>query len=269
MTAPALLCVHAHPDDEALFSAGASAHLAASGRRCALVTCTMGQLGIDAAGRPGNHPEHDDAGTRRARAGELADAAAMVGFSRAVQLGYEDSGLPGWAQNERPGAFVRADVEAAARVVAALIDELDARVVITYDENGFYGHPDHIQAHRVTRRAVELSARAERLFYPVLPTSTLARFVPLADARGVSLPEWVRRAVGVDEADVAVEVDARPLAGLKQRAIATHASQIDNADLVTMDEELFTMLFGIEYYRLGWSRGPVPAEGTDLFGGLS
>jgi LmbE family N-acetylglucosaminyl deacetylase len=267
-TLPTLVCVHAHPDDEALFTAGITAHYAARGARVVLITCTYGQLGIDGAGRPGSHPDHDAAWTRATRASELQRAAELVGYSRVVLLGYDDSGLPGWAQNARASAFVNADVEAVGRTLAALFDEVGASVVVTYDENGFYGHPDHIMANAVTRRATELSSSVERLYYPVAPTRVLESFIPRAKERGVYMPVWVMRGVGVDDEVVATTMDVARHAGLKQRAIATHASQVDNADLVTMDEELFSMLFGVEYYQRAWSRHPAAGDEHDLFGGL-
>ena len=267
-SAAALLCVHAHPDDEALFGAGATSRYAEEGRRCVLVTCTDGQLGLDDAGRPGSHPAHDPASARATRAGELQRAARQVGYDRVVTLGYDDSGMAGWAQNDAPGAFARADVEAVARVLAALIDEVGASVVVTYDDEGFYEHPDHLMANAATRRAVALSHRAQRLYYPVVPRGVLARFVAEAEARGVDLPQWVTLGRGVDDESVATTLDAAAYASRTRRAISLHASQRDNADLVTMDDDLFATLFGVEYYQRAWSRHPVSGDATDLFGGL-
>ena len=271
MSSPALLYVHAHPDDEALFTAGTTAHYARRGVANVLVTCTLGQLGIDPQGRAGDHLDHDDPATAATRARELREVVDLLGFTRHVTLGYRDSGMAGWTAHDDPGAFVRADLEAAARVVAALIDEVSAAVVVTYDEYGFYGHPDHVMAHRVARRAVELSASAQRLVYPVMPSVALRAFVDQARAEGVGLPAWVTDAVpDTDLADVAWSLDVSDVAPLKQRAIATHASQVDNADLVSMSGELFSMLFGTEHYRLGWSRdAPSLACGDDLLGGLT
>ncbi len=269
MKSPTILCVHAHPDDEALFTAGASSYYADEGHRLVLVTCTYGQLGIDGAGRAGNIEGHDDLDTRANRAGELQRAGALCGFERQVSLGYRDSGMAGWASHAHPDAFVNVDVERAARQLAAIIDAEEAAVVITYDENGFYGHPDHVSAHRVTRRAVELSASAERLFYPVIPRRVLAEFVERARAAHLSMPAWVTDAtLDTEDDDVAVALDVRHRASLKQRAIALHATQIDNADLVTMSADLFELLFGVEYYRLGWSRAAASPL-SNLVEGLS
>jgi len=267
--APTLVCVHAHPDDEALFTAGITSHYADLGYRVVLITCTNGQLGIDDHGRPGSDPHHDVEVTRATRAGELQRAAIVAGFSRVVTLGYDDSGMVGWAQNDSPGAFMNASVSDVARTVAAIVDEERASVVVTYDENGFYGHPDHIMANVVTRAALELASNPQRLYYPVAPRGVLEEFVAGAKAKGVFLPAWILSADHtVSDDTVTTTMDVRDVASRKHLAIATHASQVDNADLVTMDEELFTLLFGVEYYQRAWSRDVTSGDETDLFGGL-
>ncbi len=269
-TRPTLVCVHAHPDDEALFTGGVSSHYADRGYHVVLVTCTDGRYGLDPVGRAGDDPDHDVAATLRARASELATASALVGFERVVQLGYRDSGMAGWTQNDDPNAFARVDVERAAGTLAALFDELEATVVVTYDENGFYGHPDHVMANTLARAAVRRSTHVERLYYPIVPQSVLTRFVPDARALEVFLPAWVLDAgIGVPDELVATTMDVSAWAGIKQRAIAAHASQIDNQDLVTMDPALFLALFGTEYYQRAWTRHPVTGDDSDLFGGAS
>jgi LmbE family N-acetylglucosaminyl deacetylase len=183
-----LVCVHAHPDDEAIFTSGITSHYAALGYDVVLVTCTNGRLGFDERNRSGNEAEHDDVGTKATRAGELQRSATLVGFSRIVTLGFEDSGMVGWPQNENPHAFMNIDVDAVARSLAALLDEVHATVVVTYDENGFYGHPDHIMANVVTRRALDFAQSPERLYYPVVPKGAIKSFVPKAQAQGSPCP---------------------------------------------------------------------------------
>ncbi|NNN10078.1 MAG: hypothetical protein HKL85_12925 [Acidimicrobiaceae bacterium] len=267
---PTLLCVHAHPDDESLFTAGITSHYAEREVRNVLITCTMGQLGFDDHGRSGADLGHDAAVTRATRAGELMRAGELVGFDRQLTLGFKDSGMMGWLANQDGDAFMNADVEATARFIADVIDQENASVVVTYDENGFYGHPDHVMAHIVTRRAVELSSCAQRLFYPVVPRSVLKSFVHQALGQGVSLPAWVQDAVAdIPDELVTCAMDVSRFSARKQQAIATHASQSDNADLVTMDAELFALIFGTEYYQLGWRRDESSlACVEDLFGGL-
>jgi LmbE family N-acetylglucosaminyl deacetylase len=267
--ARSLVCVHAHPDDEAIFTSGISSHYAALGYDVVLVTCTNGRLGIDDHGRAGDDPNHDDEVTRDTRAGELQLSAALVGFARVVTLGFDDSGMLGWPQNKEPNSFMNVDVDAVARTLAALIDEVGATVVVTYDENGFYGHPDHVMANVVTRRALEYAASPQRLYYPVVPRTVIEKFVPRARAADVFLPAWVLEAdAGTPDELVATTIDVTRYEDVKRSAIAAHRSQLDNADLTTMDPELFTLMFGTEYYQRAWSRAQASGDATDLFGGL-
>ena len=264
-----LVCVHAHPDDEALFTAGATAYYAEQGYRVILITCTLGQLGIDDQNRPGSHPQHNASYTKAKRAQELHVSGELCGFSRQVQLGYYDSGMIGWASNADPRSFMNADVDAVARVLGALFNEVEADVVLTYDENGFYGHPDHIQANRVTMKALEYATTVQRVYYPILPSSILNRFVELAKKDNVFLPAWILDANNsVSDDQVATTLELSNFASRKQAAIAAHASQTDNADLVTMAPELFDMIFGTEYYQRAWTAGTATNDQHDLFGGL-
>jgi LmbE family N-acetylglucosaminyl deacetylase len=266
---PTLVFVHAHPDDEAFFGAGAVAHYAELGHRVVLITCTNGQLGLDQAGRAGDDPLHDAARTRSVRAGELQCAATLLGFSRVITLGYDDSGMKGWPENENPDAFINANVDAAARSIAAIFDEERAVVVVTYDENGFYGHPDHVMANVLTRRALDFSSSAQRLYYTVVPRGVITTFVEGAKDLGLSLPEWVLdAATNVPDDLVASTLNVQKYARVKQEAMATHASQVDNGDIVRMNEDLFTLLFGTEYYQRAWSRHETNGDLVDLFGGL-
>jgi LmbE family N-acetylglucosaminyl deacetylase len=264
-----LVCVHAHPDDEAIFTSGVSAHYAALGYRVVLITCTNGKLGIDDMNRAGNVAGHDEIVTTATRAGELQLAAAVAGFSRVVTLGFDDSGMVGWPQNANPNAFMNVNVDAVATTLAALFDEVDASVVLTYDENGFYGHPDHIMANTVTRRALDFATSPERLYYPVIARSAITKFVPLAQERGVFLPAWVLEAnAGTPDNMVNTTMDVTKFAATKQLALLTHKSQTDNADLVNLEPDLFALLFGNEYYQRAWSRHDATDDATDLFGGL-
>jgi LmbE family N-acetylglucosaminyl deacetylase len=264
-----MVCVHAHPDDEAFFGAGATVHYAALGHRVVLITCTGGQLGFDAAGRSGDQEGHDERQTRATRASELQRSAEILGFERVVTLGYDDSGMMGWPQNKNPHAFMNADVDAVARTIACIFDEEGAAIVVTYDENGFYGHPDHIQANVVTRRAIELSKSVERLYYSVVPEGIMTSLVDQATAQGLSMPAWVLDAsLHVKDDLVATTLDASEYIRTKHDAMAAHATQIDNEDLVEMNDELFSLLFSTEYYQRAWARHDTADDQTDLMGGL-
>ena len=171
-----LLAVHAHPDDETVTTGGTLARYAAEGVRTVVVTCTLGDLGEGVVGDVGAH--------RRA---ELEAAVNVLGVSRLVPLGYADSGMPGWPENHRPGAFFAAELLEATERLLRIIDEERPQVVIAYDETGGYGHPDHLKAHQV---AVAACARAAvpKLYFIRIPLSWSHRFVSALRAAGIDAP---------------------------------------------------------------------------------
>ena len=149
-----LMAVHAHPDDEAIGTGGILARYAAEGVRTVLVTCTNGELGDAPGGLKPGEPGHDERAVVELRRRELEASCEVLGVAHLEMLGYHDSGMEGWPQNESPGSFWRTPVEEPAQRLAELMDRYEPQVVVTYDENGFYGHPDHIQANRVTHAAL-------------------------------------------------------------------------------------------------------------------
>jgi N-acetyl-1-D-myo-inositol-2-amino-2-deoxy-alpha-D-glucopyranoside deacetylase len=142
-------------------------------------------------------------------------------------------------------------------------------VVLTYDERGFYGHPDHIHAHEATMAAVRQSTSVERLYYPVIPQGARQEVRDLAQRGGLSMPAWVTTAKGTPDHLVSTSLPTAPYSELKRAAIAAHASQTDNAEIVALAPVLFENLFGREFYQRGWSRSEVHDDQTDFFGGLS
>ena len=267
---PTLVCVHAHPDDETFFGGGANVHYSALGHRVVLITCTNGRLGFDGEGRSGDQAGHDARQTKITRAGELQHSAAIQGIARVVNLGYDDSGMKGWPQNEKATAFVNTDVDAVARTIAAILDEEDAAVVVTYDESGFYGHPDHVKTNEVTRAAVALSSSVERLYYSIVPEGIIASLVEGAEELGLSMPAWVLDAsTHVRDELVSTTLDVSEHVGVKRDSMAAHASQVDNDDLVQMPDGLFSLLFSTEYYQRAWSRHETNGDRNDLMGDLS
>ena len=152
-----IVFVHAHPDDEALLTAGTMARAAAEGHRVVLVVATDGAAGLSDAALTA-----DLAATRSA---ELDESAAALGVARTVRLGYADSGLHG----DVDGGFAAADPEGVASTIAAICDEEDADVLVGYDPSGGYGHPDHLQVHRTVRLAADRCARRPVLFEATLP----------------------------------------------------------------------------------------------------
>src|ERR1700756_5634478 len=185
-----LLLVHAHPDDESIGTGATMAKYAAEGARVTLVTCTLGELGeiIPPDLRP-RFP--DELGQHRIV--ELDRACAALGVTDHRFLGgagrWRDSGMMGTPSNDWPGSFWQADVDEAAGELLAVIREVRPQVLVTYDADGFYGHPDHIQAHRVAWRAFELADGQVGKFYATaMPRSVLAAGVEAMRGREEGSP---------------------------------------------------------------------------------
>ena len=250
-----LLLVHAHPDDESIGTGATMAKYAAEGARVTLVTCTLGELG-EIIPPDLRHLFPDELGQHRIV--ELDRACAALGVTDHRFLGgagrYRDSGMMGLPDNDDPRCFWQADVDEAADALAKVIDEVAADVIVTYDANGFYGHPDHIQAHRVTRRAHELTGGAAKLYATAMPRSVLARAVELpADSWFVRNTDL---SAGVPDDQVTTEIDATRYLDAKRAALRAHETQITvDGDYFALSNELGTRILG--------SRVLHPARGPD------
>jgi len=259
-----LVTFHAHPDDESIATGGVMAKAAAEGHRVVLVVATRGEHGEVAEGflEPG-----EELWSRRVE--ETRACAGILGVSRVEFLGYVDSGMMGTPENDAAGSFWRADVEEAATRLAAILVEEEADVLTVYDENGVYGHPDHIQVHRVGVRAAEL-AGTPRLYMSTVNRDFMARFIKAAQENGVEMPENLDVGgfdLGVGEERITTTVDVRPWLATKRAAMAAHASQISETSFfLSMAPEMFEGAFGQEWFiRAGAPAGTVE---TDLFTGL-
>ncbi|BCM69265.1 hypothetical protein EASAB2608_04599 [Streptomyces sp. EAS-AB2608] len=272
-----LLLVHAHPDDESINNGATMARYAAEGAHVTLVTCTLGERG-EVIPPELRHLTGPALGAHRR--GELAAAAAALGVTDVRLLGgagrYGDSGMTGLPDNDDPGCFWQADVDEAAGLLADVIQEVRPQVLVTYDDNGGYGHPDHVQAHRVAMRAVDLAAarghRIAKVYWNRVPRSVAeAAFARLQDELP-ALP--FDKSAGVDDvpgvvADerITTAVDGTAHAAAKAAAMRAHATQIEVAEpYFALSNALAQPLFTTEYYEL--VRGPGQRGETDLFAGL-
>ncbi|HEV3132370.1 MAG TPA: PIG-L family deacetylase [Acidimicrobiales bacterium] len=237
---------HAHPDDEAIATGGTMASLADEGHRVVLVTATRGELGEIPDGLLGP----GESLTER-RMSELAEASRLLGVGRQTFLDYRDSGMAGEATNDEPGSFAAADVTEAAAALAAVLDDEASDVLVIYDEHGGYGHPDHVQVHRVGMRAAELAAT------PVVYMATMNRdffrsFAALAESSDWELPEGTpdrMETMGEPASRLTTEVDVTPWIETKRQAMRVHASQIwETSFFLSMPDDVFSMVFGQEWY---------------------
>jgi len=263
-----LMAVHAHPDDEASSTGGILAKYAAEGIRTVLVTCTNGELG-DAPGgvKPGD-AGHDEAAVVEVRRRELEESCRVLGVDVLERLGYRDSGMMGWPNNEAEGAFWTVPVEVAATPLVALMERYRPEVVVTYDDFGFYGHPDHIQAHRITIAALERSRLEAKVYFPTVRRSGFQAFAEAMTEAGLELPPVDLTKMGSADEDIDATIDCREQAPVKLAALRAHESQSDNMFFLQFGLPEFTSLFGTEEFLC--FRDPVgsPAPTDDLFSGL-
>ncbi|CAN5703096.1 PIG-L family deacetylase [soil metagenome] len=257
-----LVSVHAHPDDEAIACAGTIAKSVAQGHRAVIVSATGGEMGEVAEGflRPGET-------LAGRRAAELQEAGRILGAERVVFLGYMDSGMMGTPANDAPGAFWTAEVGEAATRLATLLQEEEADAVTIYDSEGTYGHPDHMQVHRVGVRAAEL-AGTPLVYESVVNRDEVRRLAPkFAEFESSDPPVDVdEEGLGVPEEVITHAVDVSDYLALKRSAMAAHASQISETSMfLAMPPDLFGEVFGTEWYTLRGAE-PVRPMQTTLLG---
>jgi LmbE family N-acetylglucosaminyl deacetylase len=265
-----LMAVHAHPDDEAIGTGGILARYSDEGVRTVLVTCTNGELGDAPGGIKPGEPGHDESVVVPLRRKELEASCAVLGVDHLELLGYHDSGMEGWPQNDAPGSFWRTPVADAARRLAGLLRAYEPQVVVTYDENGFYGHPDHIQANRVTRAAIMEHGKPVKLYYTAVARSLLRGFGDVLAEAGIERPAEVEENpdFGTPDELITTTIDCSAVAGRKYASLAAHASQSDNIFFLQMGEELFSSIMGSEsFVRVQGPTGAAVPE-DDLFAGL-
>jgi LmbE family N-acetylglucosaminyl deacetylase len=261
------MAVHAHPDDEASSTGGVLAKYADEGITTVLVTCTNGELGDSGSIKPGEDG-HSTEDVVKLRTRELEDSCKVLGVTHLEMLGYQDSGMMGWSQNDLPGAFWSVPVDEAAAKLAVLIDKYQPDVVVTYDENGFYGHPDHIQAHRITVAALDATGSSAKLYFPTIRRSGLGQFRERLGELGAELPDIDESNFGSPDELITAEVDCSAYAQQKFDALAAHASQAENIFFLKLPIDVFAEMFGREVFVRA---RPAPADDVvedDLFAGL-
>ena len=282
---PRLLLVHAHPDDETINNGATMAYYARQGVDVTLVTCTRGEEGEIlvpelvhlASNREDKLGEHREI--------ELANAMRVLGvkdhrFLGAPKKKWRDSGMMGTPPNNRPDVFWNAQLDEAANYLVEIINEIRPNVMITYDENGGYGHPDHIQAHRVAMRAADLAREVgwdiPKIYWNTIPRSVIEEGIEAMKGTGTQF-------FGVEKADdfpfaapdelVTSVIDAEDFAALKMDAMRAHPTQISvDGPFFALSDNLGFKVWGREFYRLvrGEKSGPFDSNGReiDLFAGV-
>ncbi len=265
-----LMAVHAHPDDEAIGTGGILARYAGEGVRTVLVTCTNGELG-DAPGgiKPGDEG-HDEALVVALRREELEASCRALAVSDLELLGYHDSGMAGWPQNEAAEAFWQVPLAQPASRLADLMRAYRPQVVVTYDDYGLYGHPDHIQTHRVTRAALDQWGGDAKLYYVAIARSRLRSFGEILSEAGIERPTEIEEdpKFGTPDELITTIIDVNAVAGKKYASLAAHASQSENIFFLQMGEELFARVMGSESFVRAIDHTDAPVPEDDLFAGL-
>lgn len=274
-----ILLVHAHPDDETINNGATMALYAARGAQVTLVTCTRGEEGeVLVPGLSHLASAHNDTlGSHREI--ELANAMIALGVSDYRFLGnFRDSGMMGSETNNGASVFWQADLNVAAQLLATIIDEVQPHILITYDEIGGYGHPDHIKTHLVAMRASELSRwQIQKIYWNTMPKSVIAAGIAAMKAVGSDF-------FGTDNVDdipfakddsfVTTLIDGNGFVEAKMAAMKAHATQIAlDGPFFALSNNLGLQIWGHEYYTLvrGEKSAPFDSDGRecDLTSGIT
>jgi N-acetyl-1-D-myo-inositol-2-amino-2-deoxy-alpha-D-glucopyranoside deacetylase len=277
---PRLLLVHAHPDDESLWTGGTIARYAAAGVPVTLVTCTLGEEGevIPESLRRLAAGEADQLGGYRV--GELRTACAALGVSDHRYLGgigrWRDSGMAGTPANSHPRAFAAGDLAEQAGALAEILAEVAPQVVVSYGPDGGYGHPDHVRAHEITMAAAGASvSTVDRVFYTVTSrraTEAGVSAVSTMDGRPFRLPRPGELPV-TEDAEITTVVPVSDVLPAKLAAMRAHATQVtvwqgaDGERCYALSNGIAQPIVTEEFYVL--ARGRADGAATDLFGGLA
>jgi LmbE family N-acetylglucosaminyl deacetylase len=248
---PTIVFVHAHPDDEASQTSGSMARAAAEGNRVVVVFATGGEHGeLPAQGLP------EGESLLHFRRREAEASAAVLGVRRVGWLGYVDSGMRGWEQNDADGSLHLADLEEAAARLAALLDEEDADIVVGYDWHGGYGHPDHVKVHHVVRRGVDHAQRRPRLLESTFNRDLMRGYFVAAREAGLGDENWDPdtpqddgNPFGTPESQIQWQVDVGDFLAQRRASMEAHRSQATDIEaFLGMPEEVFRGIFSLEHY---------------------
>lgn len=277
-----LMVVHAHPDDESISTGGTLARYSAEGVRTVLVTCTDGALGFGPGMTPPGEDGHDEDAVARVRVDELQLAAERLGVSQVEMLGYHDSGMAGWSQNERATAFCNQPVDSVAARLVGLFERYRPQVVVTYSRSTGYNHPDHLHTHDVTVRAVEQSQIPEKLYLIARSRAGQQRVRDVMAARGIETPVRPRPADaqppsdapgppatgGADDELLTTFVDVVPYLAARRAALEAHASQLQESYFLRAPDDVWADIYGRETFIRARDTTGTPVPESDLFAGL-
>ncbi len=269
-----LMAVHAHPDDEASSTGGVLAKYADEGIRTVLVTCTNGEFGDTPDGVKPGDDGHDEQAVAQIRLEELRESCKHLAVTELELLGYHDSGMPDWEYKDRPDAFCNVPQSVVAGRIGALIERYRPQVVITYDADGAYQHPDHVHAARCAVAAVEATAIPDKLYLTAMRRSGWRELWDALRERGVEVPnmrdidEDMLRQMEETERRITTTVDIRDVLDRKRAALLSHASQISESWFNKIPPDLAVRVFGQESFIRARDTTGAPVPEDDLFAGI-
>jgi LmbE family N-acetylglucosaminyl deacetylase len=268
-----LMAVHAHPDDEAS-GGGILATYSDQGIRTVVVTCTNGEFGDAPGGIKPGQPGHDPAAVARLRLAELEESARILKVSDVETLGYHDSGMPDWEYKDRPDAFSNVPLEEVAGRIGGLITAYRPQVLVTYDDQGAYQHPDHVHASRAAQAAAAETGIPAKLYLSTMRGSSWRKIWEALRAAGAEVPDWeedeerTRRALQSEER-ITTTIDIRPVLERKREALFAHGTQINGDSWFgKIPPEVVEGAFGYEYFIRAADTTGAPLPEDDLFAGL-
>jgi len=268
-----LMAVHAHPDDEAS-GGGILATYADQGVRTVVVTCTNGQFGDAPGGIKPGQPGHDPEAVARLRLAELDESVKILKVSDLETLGYHDSGMPDWEYKDRPDAFWNVPLEEVADRIGGLITKYRPQVLVTYDDQGAYQHPDHVHASLAAQAAAKATGIPAKVYLSTMRGSTWRKIWEALREAGAEVPQWeedeerTRRQLE-SEQRITTTIDIRPVLERKRAALFAHGTQVNGDSWFgKIPPEVVEGAFGYEYFiRVADTTGaPLPED--DLFAGL-
>jgi LmbE family N-acetylglucosaminyl deacetylase len=269
-----MMAVHAHPDDEASSTGGVLAAYSAQGVRTVVVTCTNGEFGDAQGGAKPGQDGHDEREVALQRLTELRESCAILGVTDLELLGYHDSGMPEWDYKDRPDAFCNIPQAEVAARISGLIEKYRPQVLITYDDQGAYQHPDHVHASRSAQAAFADTGIPAKLYLSAMRGSDWLKIRTALREMGVDVPgpedidpEIIRRGME-SEQRITTTVDIRPVLSRKRDALFAHGSQISDSWFSKLPPEIGEATFGRESFIRAADATGAPVPEDDLFAGL-
>ncbi len=269
-----LMAVHAHPDDEASSTGGVLAKYGDEDIRTVVVTCTNGEFGDSPGGVKPGQDGHDEQAVAQIRLAELRESCKHLGVTDLELLGYHDSGMPDWEYKNRPDAFCNVPQSEVAGRIGALIEHYRPQVVISYDPEGAYQHPDHVHAARCAAAAVAATGIPAKFYQTAMRRSDWRELWEVLREQGVEVPDVreidpeMLRQMEERERRITTNVDILSVLDRKRAALLAHASQIRDSWFNKIPPDLAARVFGRESFIRASDTTGAPVPEDDLFAGL-